>query len=69
MTNLTDAAIDRLLKIEAAAKAWRRSLEDDGWTRDAIEQGICRPGMRELMQLIPQGDADDGCAALPKGER
>jgi hypothetical protein len=50
--------IDRLREIEAAAIAWRRSLEDDGWTKETIEEGVGRPGMAELMSLIPADIAD-----------
>jgi hypothetical protein len=46
------AEIERLRKIEDAAKAWRKSLEDDHWAKDAIEDGACRPGMAELMKLV-----------------
>lgn len=51
-----DAAteIERLRKIEDAAKTWRKSLEDDSWAKDAIEDGACRPGMAELMKLVAQ---------------
>lgn len=42
----------RLKKIEAAATAWRRSLEEDNWSKEAIESGFCRPGMGVLLKLI-----------------
>ncbi len=45
----------RLRAIEAAATAWRRSLENDNWAVDAIEDGACREGMAELLKLIPDG--------------
>jgi hypothetical protein len=46
------AEIERLRKIETAATEWRKSLEGDGWTKEDIESGICRPGVAELMRLI-----------------
>lgn len=65
MTNLTEASVERLLKIEAAATAYRRSLEGDGWSKDDIELGICRPGIRELMELIPASPQDDFKQQIP----
>jgi hypothetical protein len=50
------AEIKRLRKIEAAAKMWRQSLREDDWETDAIENGLCRPGLNELMRLIPDAD-------------
>lgn len=55
-TYIYNDELERLHKIEAAATAWRRSLEDDGWLQRAIEEGVCRPGMAELMKLIPAND-------------
>ncbi len=46
------AELTRLRKIEAAARAWRKSLEDDNWTKEAIEADVCRPGMSDLMKLV-----------------
>lgn len=57
-TPLAEAEIERLRKIEAAATELRRSFEDDGWDAEAIERGICRPGMRELMLLIPSAPGE-----------
>ncbi len=44
--------IDRLRLIERAACVWRSSMENDGWTEEDIESGICRPGIAELMKLL-----------------
>lgn len=48
------AEYQRLIAIEAAAIAWRKSLEDDCWTKDMIEgyPDAFRPGLPELMKLI-----------------
>ena len=35
-----------------AAKLWRASLEGDGWSKEDIESGICRPGIPELMKAV-----------------
>ncbi len=40
----------KLIAIEAAARAWRKSFEDDDWTDKMIE--ATRDGIPELMRLL-----------------
>jgi hypothetical protein len=49
----------RLREIEAAAKEWRASMENDGWCKEDIESGICRPGIAKLMRLIVENAMSD----------
>jgi hypothetical protein len=35
-----------------AALVVRKSFEDDGWTKEAIELGITRPGLADLMKAV-----------------
>ena len=50
----TNPDIARLKEIEAAAMEWRKSLEDDGWSKDLIESdvGVCRTGISKLFKLL-----------------
>lgn len=52
----------RLLQIEAAATAWRNSLECDDWTVHMIEQNVTSPGMSALLKLV-RADGEEAVIA------
>ncbi len=58
---------ERMGKLEAvveAAREFRQSLEDDDWDRDAIEHGLTRPGLANIMKALAALDSPEEQKAM-----